>query len=164
MAVPFFKKEDIELLGQWGHTIYNKTDKSQKTAINQIKETLWEPSKYWADQVCLSIDGLQRGGKADWKESAGHSRFRFKRYTWYKIYLEEYYHKDFFFTVGIDAGAGVNATKDSLVMKLDFQRERPKHLNESQYEYLNQKMKRTPTSPPPFVVCKPDRFTTKFPT
>ncbi len=128
----FFKDAEITFLGQWGNVVYDRTNKTHRVASKKISQNLWGPSREWADLLMKQVPSLKRKGKADWKESAGKSVFRFKHYTWYRLYPDEYYHPDFFFTIGVDG------KKHALIIKIDYQREKPKLLNESQILYLKQ--------------------------
>lgn len=137
----FFQKTAIDFLNTWANTPYTKTNSLHKTAFGRIKSELWVPTRFWADEIAKRQPNIQVKGKADWKESAGHSRFRFKHYTWFRLYLNEYYHPDIFFTIGVD-GIG-----KCLFIKIDFQRERPKTLNEEQKKYLKELMRENSEGP-----------------
>lgn len=134
MKPDFFPLDEIAFLSKWANKIYAKENPAHRKAAQLIKDKLWEPTHYWADQLSRRIKGIQVKGKADWKESAGHSMFRFKHYTWYRLYLEEFYHRDLFFTLGVDALEKV------LFIKIDYQRSSSKDLNEKQKEYLKARM------------------------
>ncbi len=141
MAIPFFEKEEINFLGQWGNTIYKPLDKIHLASYKRISSKLWQPTRYWADQLCSKLPFLSVKGKADWKESAGHSKFRFKHYTWFRLYHNDFPNPDFFFTVGVDG------REQSLIIKIDYQRERPKLLNEKQIAFLERTVLRDGEGP-----------------
>jgi hypothetical protein len=134
MQPVFFQISELDFLGQWANTPYQKNNRQQKNASERIKENLWIPTKYWVEELVKRIPGITIKGKADWKESAGKSKYVFKHYTWYRIYLNEYFHPDLFFTLGVDG------LQKCLFIKIDFQRHRSKTLTSIQKEYLAKKI------------------------
>ncbi|MBN8691775.1 MAG: hypothetical protein J0L69_01200 [Bacteroidetes bacterium] len=136
MTPEFFTADNIALLNRWGSVIYNKKNALQKQAVKSIMDEVWEPSYYWARQICENNSGYSFKGRANWKEGAGPGKFKFKHYTWYKIFPTGSFHPELYFTVGVDG------KHDALIIKIDFQRESSEFLNSAQKKYLNSKVDR----------------------
>jgi len=125
--IPFFTQNDIELLAKWANVKYDKADKKQGKAGEQIKQTCWQKTKYWANELEKLLSGFTTQCRADWVQ---HGQ-KFTPYTWAKIYRKGHDKKGVFFTVGIHA-----KTKE-LVYKLDYNfREDGGDLNKSQKRIL----------------------------
>lgn len=122
--VEFFQQEDLQLIKNWANRPYDGSDHHQEIG-EKLKQNPWTKTKYWCQKVANNT-GLQYEVYRMWLTQGQ----KFKPYTWAKIYDDESWTKEIFFTVGINEGA----KKPFFHIKIDYQFESPKELTVEQDE------------------------------
>lgn len=126
-----------KILAHWTQWVNQPYDSElNRPEKNWIQQNLSNKLGYWADSIIKKLDGWEKVGRRDF---LNRNRDRFRHYMWLKVF-ETGRNPELYFTLSIshDAGNGI----PGLVIKLDFQRSSPKHLNPIQHRFLTQQLKR----------------------
>jgi len=114
----FFTKDEILYLDKYAGKPYDKA--TQRNIGDEIRNTLWEKTKYWAKKTVEHLDGFDMHCRANWHKQAGYGAgFVFRPYTWAQIYKQGDKGKHIFFTVGVETlktGTKINGLR----CKLDY--------------------------------------------
>jgi len=111
----FFTNVDILKLKEYASfDRYVESDQIHINAATYISETIAPKVDYWAYEVASRLDGFTYSFKNNWNQPSGPGKFKFKPYSWARIYRHGNKQKQIFFTVGI------NGPELRLDFKLDF--------------------------------------------
>ena len=111
----FFTNQDILNLKKYSSfERYLESDQEHIVAAKYITETIAPKVDYWASEVVSRLDGFTYSFKNNWNQPSGPGKFKFKPYSWARLYKNSDKQKQIFFTVGI------NGPELRLDFKLDF--------------------------------------------
>lgn len=142
-TIPFFTRADIEELSNIAGTTYDLNSIEHQRIVKDLKSNAWEKTKYWFTQVVTDLDGFtgvckKVWNQRDWKD--GNGIITFKAYTWARIFREDDFEKDIYFTLGIDGDS------QALVYKLDYQSVGSSRLTFEQKELCKETIKPSPAA------------------
>jgi 5-methylcytosine-specific restriction endonuclease McrBC GTP-binding regulatory subunit McrB len=112
----FFRIEDIEFFHEKMKLDRSYSSKNDQNQIDgaRISETIFIPTNQWAESVARKL-GSDFLFEKDVHWQLGRA---FKPYSWARFYLKQWGNIGIFFTIGVDADS------QSLLIKIDFQRNR----------------------------------------
>jgi len=128
-APPFFNQTEIDFFKKWCDKAYDPKNSDHVHAKNYLIDTVWEKTKFWANQAVARLSDYEASTKKYWSKRGwddGKSVSKFKPYTWARIYKRGDKAKDIFFTLGV-------APKENrLFIDIDYFRESSTHLSAEQ--------------------------------
>ena len=117
----FFTRKDLELVSEWGNKDYDSSD-TQKQIGKRLKHGPIRKTENWAKQTAKKIN-LESKTTKHWLV---HGQ-KFRPYTWGRVWDPNAFEPEVYFTVGI-----TGHEDPYLHIKLDYQFETPKSLNDDQ--------------------------------
>ncbi len=139
----FFTAQDIRQLSDVARRTYDSENTEHHKFAENLKNNAWEKTKYWFNQVIAELDDFTGICKKVWSQRGWDNGVRvstFKPYTWARIFREDDFGKDIYFTVGVDGESA------ALVYKLDYQFEGKTVLTYEQKQICKQLIKKSPAS------------------
>lgn len=126
-GLSFFSQEELSLFRHYARCPYYDDDPVVSNAGHFFSETVWEKSRYWAEQVSLQ-NGLKYENQKKWLSFGVKGRHKqvIKEYTWYRIRDQRPVFAEVFFTVG------VSGPERALIYKLDYRTSGERQLSQSQ--------------------------------
>lgn len=115
--ISFFNKDELEFFAIWAGRVFDKDDVEHQAARDYIKSTAWVKTIYWAEKVVEQLPEYRLEYKRVWNKRDWHEGKRvsiIRGYTWVKIYKNQDFDKEIYFTLGVDA------LNKSLVYKIDY--------------------------------------------
>ncbi|GAA5522406.1 hypothetical protein LQ318_11705 [Aliifodinibius salicampi] len=130
--IDFFQVEDLKILKKWAGEDYRSDDESHKKASENLKEGVWKKTKHWCNLVS-NITGLESVVRMNWHKQAGPGKFKFRPYSWGRLFESEAFTDEIFFVVGAHVQEG-----EYLHISLDRQHESPQNLTKGQLKKANE--------------------------
>jgi hypothetical protein len=127
----FFQSTDLLAFHQRVRTNqrYNSHDEEDRAFARHLKAGIFAKTRYWTQQVAnrLPPNRYRYAIREQWEQ-----RHYFRRYSWGRFFLNDYFDKGFYATLGVDSGEtsrardyatqGIFPTGPALIIKLDVHR------------------------------------------